>query len=47
MSVDRQAFMLFPSPNGGDMAIEIPGDFLPGLETLAACRRILIVRGPR
>src|SRR4029077_11793749 len=35
MPVDRQAFVVLPAPHRANAAIEIRGDFLPGIEAIA------------
>jgi hypothetical protein len=32
MAMDRKAFLLLPSPDGGHVTVQVGSDFLPGVE---------------
>jgi hypothetical protein len=39
VTMDRQRFALFPTPDGGDVTVEVGGDCLPGIQPFAAAAR--------
>ncbi len=46
MPMNRQPLVLFPSPNGRNVTIEISRDFFPGLEAFSARLVVQILLGP-